>query len=374
MTTAIILAGGKGERFKKDKTTQIFCGKPLYEHSLRVFSEHPSITQIIIVNSKKNEKIIKKSRKKYPKIRAIVQGGETRFKSSIIGFKEAIKEEKNIILFHNAANPGVGRKEISEVIFFTKKYGAAGVGRKVTSTLRNVSGEIIPRKEIFEMETPQGIQVEVYKNGLKNIQEVPTDDLQIAGSAGIIPFIIPAEWKNRKITFPEDIKYLEHCFISKMDFRIGIGQDSHHFSKNGILKLGGVDIPEAKKLLGNSDGDAVLHAITNSISSAMGGGSLSLFSDRLCKQGKTDSREYVQHILKILKKKKGFLRNISISIEAGKPKLEHYSPNMRKTIAELCSVKRNQIGISITSGEKLTEIGNGKGIGVSVITSLFLPE
>ena len=72
--------------------------------------------------------------------------------------------------------------------------------------------------------------------------------------------------------------------------RVGIGQDSHQFSTEGTLILGGIAFPDTPKLLGNSDGDAILHALTNAISSAIGGGSLSTFSDNLCQQGRTDSR------------------------------------------------------------------------------------
>jgi 2-C-methyl-D-erythritol 2,4-cyclodiphosphate synthase len=86
--------------------------------------------------------------------------------------------------------------------------------------------------------------------------------------------------------------------------RIGIGQDSHRFSEKGKLILGGVEIQDAPKLYGNSDGDAVFHALTNAISSALGGGSLSTFSDEMCQSGITDSSEYLKKILIELQKKK----------------------------------------------------------------------
>ncbi|OGD84873.1 hypothetical protein A2165_03425, partial [Candidatus Curtissbacteria bacterium RBG_13_40_7] len=107
-------------------------------------------------------------------------------------------------------------------------------------------------------------------------------------------------------------------------YRIGFGQDSHAFLENGKkpLILGGVRISESGGLSGNSDTDVILHSLCNALSSAIGGDSLSTWSDEMClKQGITDSKKYVEHIYDVVKKKKYKVENVSICVEAKKPRL-----------------------------------------------------
>ncbi len=377
MNIAIILAGGKGSRFGKDKITENLNGKPIFMWSIETFLSHQDVDGVIIVANTKNKEAFREI-KKHPQVLTIVPGGETRFKSAYIGFCQAQKQGATTLIFHNGANPGVTEQEITRVIQSANTYGAAGVGRKITSTLRKKNQGTVCREDLFEMETPQAIQTKVFQEGIKNLNiqqssytgEVPTDDLCIAERAGVHPQIEAASWKNRKITHPQDLQYMKKILTPDQYLRIGIGQDSHRFSDSGTLILGGVSIPKSPKLKGNSDGDAVLHALTNAISSALGEGSLSLFSDKMCKNGIINSGEYLKKILSHSSLKNGYIHNISIAIEAGKPKLEKYFSKMKKTIAQLCTIHPSQVGITVTSGEKLTAIGQGKGIGVFATVTL----
>lgn len=147
--------------------------------------------------------------------------------------------------------------------------------------------------------------------------------------------------------------------------RIGIGQDSHHFGGNTELFLGGIKINSEFKVSSNSDGDAILHAICNALGSSVGLGSISHYADKMClEQGITNSQEYVKYIFNKVKEKKYKVNNISISVEAKKPKLEKHFPEMKKVIAQLLEIELDQVGITATSGENLTAFGKGEGIQV----------
>ena len=80
--------------------------------------------------------------------------------------------------------------------------------------------------------------------------------------------------------------------------RVGIGQDSHKFAKKKPLILGGVKVADKGGLEGNSDSDVILHSLCNALSSAIGGDSLSTWSDNMCKRGIKDSQKYVEYIFK----------------------------------------------------------------------------
>lgn len=150
----------------------------------------------------------------------------------------------------------------------------------------------------------------------------------------------------------------------------GIGQDSHKISENKDkpLIIGGVEFDCDFSLEANSDGDVVLHAITNAISSITGINILGKIADEMCKSGITDSKEYVKEALKYMDSNTKIL-HLAISIEGLKPKFSPKINEMKQQISELLNIKEQSIGITATTGEGLTEFGKGNGIFVTVIIS-----
>src|SRR3989344_7254534 len=152
--------------------------------------------------------------------------------------------------------------------------------------------------------------------------------------------------------------------------RVGIGQDSHRFAKGKKpLILGGVRIEESGGLSGNSDGDVILHSLCNALSSAIGGDSLSTWSDQMCQGGIKDSQKYVEYIFEKVKKQNYLVKNIAIAIEAKRPRLSlKIIKKIKEKVADLLEVKKEQVGITFTSGEGLTAFGQGKGIqSISIV-------
>jgi 2-C-methyl-D-erythritol 2,4-cyclodiphosphate synthase len=157
-------------------------------------------------------------------------------------------------------------------------------------------------------------------------------------------------------------------------FRVGLGQDSHNFvnfKENKPLILGGVRVDEKGGLEGNSDGDVLLHSICNALSSAVGGDSLSTWSDDMCNKGIKDSTHYVKYIFNKIKKLKYSIVNISISVEAKTPYLKMEIINkIKERIASLLKIEIEQVGLTFTSGEGLTAFGLSKGIQALTIVSI----
>ena len=145
---------------------------------------------------------------------------------------------------------------------------------------------------------------------------------------------------------------------------VGIGQDSHKFDFENTEKklvLGGITFEDHVATLGNSDADVVLHAITNAISGVTCKNIIGKVADEMCKNGITDSEEYLKEALKYLDRK---ILHISISIECKTPKITPKIEEMRKNIARILGVRENNVGITATTGEGLTEFGKGNGISV----------
>ncbi len=149
-----------------------------------------------------------------------------------------------------------------------------------------------------------------------------------------------------------------------------IGQDSHKFEKDNSRKLcilGGVTFPEVPGLAANSDGDVVLHALTNAISGLTCNNILGEIADDMCSEGITDSSAYVKRALENLPDNS--LVHVSFSIECARPKITPRIPEMREAIAELLDISPMHVGITATSGEGLTSFGKGEGIAVTCIAT-----
>lgn len=159
-----------------------------------------------------------------------------------------------------------------------------------------------------------------------------------------------------------------------MYFFTTIGQDSHRIvsSQAKPLILGGVTFKADYSLLANSDGDVVLHALTNAVSGATGYNVLGKPADEMCKQGITDSKAYLDEALKAMDTIK--IEHVSISIEALKPKFSPKIGKMRSNIAKLLKTKEDRIGITATTGEGLSAFGKGEGIFVTVLLSCSKEE
>ncbi len=148
--------------------------------------------------------------------------------------------------------------------------------------------------------------------------------------------------------------------------KVAIGQDSHKINYNNREKkliLGGIEFQEDYCLSANSDGDVILHALTNAISGITCKNILGKVADVMCKNGILAGEEYVKEALKYLEER---IVHVSITIECKTPKITPKIEEMRKNIAQILQIEENCVGITATTGEGLTEFGKGKGISAFV--------
>jgi 2-C-methyl-D-erythritol 2,4-cyclodiphosphate synthase len=163
------------------------------------------------------------------------------------------------------------------------------------------------------------------------------------------------------------------------NFRIGLGEDSHRLikrsAKTAPLVLGGVAFPEFNYIFdANSDGDVILHALCNAILSSVGVKTFDSFARLMYKNGVTDSVEYLRESLAIASEKfAGFkIQNLVISLECLIPKIAPKHESIVKNLAYILDLNEDQIGLTYTTGENLTDFGKGLGVRCSVqILTLF---
>ncbi len=380
MAIAIITAAGTGKRMNHttNKILLSLADKPIIYWTIKAFDDCKSINDIVVVVNRGDKieitNIIKKSN--FKKVRTIVEGGERRQESVHNGLNAIDANDDDIILIHNGANPFVSEKLIEDVIKAADEFGAAGPANPARDTIKEVDKDnfvvkTLDRSKLRNMQTPQAIKYSVAKKAFQQAVKdgfYGTDDLALVERLGERVKIVKNEAENIKITYPLDLKFAN---LLKDSIRVGIGQDSHKFAnEEKPLMMGGIKIENERGLEANSDGDVILHAIFNAIASSIGERSIGHYADDMCKKGIKDSKEYLKFILNILKEKEYIINNIGIALECKTPSISNIEDKIKGSLSRLLSINDNQIGITATSGEELTEFGKGNGIQCFVIVGV----
>src|SRR3989338_3043631 len=268
MNIAIIVGAGKGKRMnsKVSKILLSLAEKPVICCTIEKFENCAEIDSIILVVDKDNLKEVERlvEYNCYEKVIKIVEGGEKRQDSVYNAIKEGNHARPDdIILIHNAANPLVAEETIKEVIKAAKEFGAAAAAVKAKDTIKEIDdnnfvSRTLEREKLWCMQTPQAMKyglaarafIKAYNDGFYG-----TDDASLVERLGHKVKIIESNADNIKITTKDDLEFANSLFSRE---RVGLGQDSHRFSrKERSLILGGVLIENEQGLEANSDGDVV---------------------------------------------------------------------------------------------------------------------
>ena len=158
-----------------------------------------------------------------------------------------------------------------------------------------------------------------------------------------------------------------------MKFRIGIGFDVHRLEPNGKLVLGGVEIPHEKGLVGHSDGDVLLHAITDALLGACGLGNIGEKFPDTDPRYKGIASSTLLHDAADMARRKGFeIGNIDSNILAERPKLLSYFPSMQERIAEALGIPSEQVHVKAKTMERLGAVGAEEAIAAQAVVLVFI--
>jgi 2-C-methyl-D-erythritol 2,4-cyclodiphosphate synthase len=149
-----------------------------------------------------------------------------------------------------------------------------------------------------------------------------------------------------------------------VSFRIGSGHDTHRLAEGFPLILGGVTIPHARGLVGHSDADVVLHAVTDALLGAAGLGDIGdAYPDTDPQWKGADSRLFLVETLTKLNQLGWYIVNLDVTIFAQEPKLGPVKATIRDNLAALLGLTHNVVNVKAKTGEKVGHIGRGEAIG-----------
>ena len=288
-------------------------------------------------------------------------------------------KKKNVdrVLIHDAARPNFSNKLINNIIKKSKKYQTVIPTLKIQDAIKQkyetndyeyfVGRE---RKNLFLTQTPQCFNFKEILNLHKNYSnKYQDDDFSLLTDVSKVCFV-EGEKSNFKITDKFDLINLKNIYKSKMS--LGIGFDVHRLVPNRVLYLAGLKIKSNLGTLGHSDGDPVLHSITDAILGACKMGDIGqLFSDKNKKFKNVRSTVLLKEVLNRIKYKNYYINNLDINIIAQTPKIQKYKNKMINNISNLCEISKEKINIKGKTTEKLGVIGKEKAIACEVIISVI---
>ena len=373
----IILAGGNSHRFKSNiaKPYQKIGGKSLIELSVIKARQFKEIKKIIIVYNKKDSKRAKLLKLKNVQL---ILGGKTRQYSAFNALKY-LNSKKNItkVIIHDAARPNFSTKLFSSIIKNMKNARAVVpkimIHDAVKQVMESSKEEYIlskKRENLFLTQTPQAFNLrEIYQLHKSNFLKYKDDDISLYMDLNNIKFI-EGEKSNFKITDKSDFENLKNYYKSKIN--VGIGFDVHRLVPKRKLYLAGLKIKSSLGTLGHSDGDPVLHSITDAILGACGLDDIGqMFSDKSKKFKNIRSTILLRQVIDRIKSKNYFINNMDVNIITQTPKVKNLKIKMIENIAKLCEISKSQINIKGKTTEKLGVIGKERAIACEVIISVI---
>ena len=373
----IILAGGNSHRFKSNlaKPYQKIAGKSLIQINVDKARQFNQIKKIIIVYNKKDSKRVNSLKLKNVQL---IVGGKTRQQSTYNALKHLINKKKiTKVLIHDAARPNFSLKLLNSIIKNMSNSKAVVPKIRIQDAVKQIiessKEEYIlgkKRDNLFLTQTPQAFNLkEIFELHKTNSAKYKDDDISLYMDLNKVKFI-EGEKNNFKITDQLDFQNLKNIYKSKQT--VGIGFDVHRLVPKRKLYLAGLQIRSPLGTLGHSDGDPVLHAITDAILGACKMGDIGqIFSDKSKKFKNIRSTILLKQVIGFIKLKSYFINNIDINIITQTPKIQKYKNKMIDNVAKLCEVNKNQINIKGKTTEKLGVIGKESAIACEVITSVI---
>lgn len=393
----IIAAGGSGSRFQKtlqaskclpenlDKSqappSKLFfhlAGKPLLAHTVQVFQTISQIREIVIAAPRDAHALLKAMIRDYSwKNVKIVQGGETRAESVYKALTRT-SAANEWVLVHDGARPFVSPEAVEKLCGAAKSCEAAILGKKVVPTIKETESDgsivrTVDRSRLSEAETPQMMRRAVLLQAYKELSGAfeMTDESSLMERLGIGVKVVTHDGWNPKITTYKDFELAEACLNQHSKICTGFGRDTHRLVEKRKLLLGGIHIPFNKGPLGHSDGDALLHAVTDAILGTMGAGDIGdWFSDKNPKFKNISSTKMLQAVLDEARRKGFSVTHADTVIILEKPKLGTYKKQMKENIARILKLSPENVSVKAKTAEGLGPEGQGLAVTCEAIVTV----
>lgn len=369
-TAAIILAAGRGTRAGGElpKQWQDLCGQPVIAHSLAAFAR---FHRVLVVHPDDSDQL---SRLDLSGIH-VVTGADSRDGSVRAGLAALDPSQIDHVLIHDGARPLVTARVIDGVLSALKHGPAAAPGLAVSDALwTGVQDQVTGlqnRDGLYRAQTPQGFHLQAILAAHHAHKGAATDDVEVARAAGLAVQITPGDEENIKITWPGDLTRAARIMGKNMDIRTGNGFDVHAFTAGDGCWLCGVKVPHDGALLGHSDADVGMHALTDAIYGALAEGDIGRHFPPSDPQWKgAESHVFLAHAASRATARGFAITHCDVTLICERPKIGPHAGAMQARLAQILGIELDRISVKATTSERLGFTGREEGIAAIATATL----
>ena len=307
----------------------------------------------------------------------LVAGGETRSASIRAALETLEGSDITHVLIHDGARPLVSDAVIRGVVDALQAGAqAAAPALPVSDALWRAEGGQVTatasREGLFRAQTPQGFALAPILAAHRAFPEGAADDVELALRAGLAVSVTPGDEDNLKLTWPGDFARAERILGNAMDIRLGNGFDVHAFTAGDHVWLCGVRVPHDRALLGHSDADVGMHALTDAIYGALAQGDIGRHFPPSDPQWKgAESHIFLRHAADLARDMGYRLSNADVTLICERPKVGPHAAAMQARLAEITGTDPDRISVKATTSERLGFTGREEGIAAIATATLI---
>ncbi len=379
---ALIVAAGSGQRLMTDIPKQYVKvkQKAILDYTLQALIACKQIDAILCVIASDMHDLYHQSITPHSKILPVVFGGATRQESVRLGLLALETYNPNYVFIHDAARPNIDNTLIENLMDTLNHYDGVCPALPVTDSLRTQDGSVVPRDNLFMVQTPQAFDFKkiltAHHACYTQHKTDFTDDIAIANYHGLKTSFIQGKDENYKITYSYDLEKFrqKQMMLNNFpDIRTATGYDVHRLTSGDGIIMGGIKIKCPYKLVGHSDADVLLHAITDALLGTIAMQDIGYhFNPNDMRWKDAASGQFLQYAHQLLQEKQGFINFIDATIICEYPKISPHRESIRENIATLLHLPLEKISIKATTTEKLGFTGRGEGIAVQAIATVIM--
>jgi 2-C-methyl-D-erythritol 4-phosphate cytidylyltransferase/2-C-methyl-D-erythritol 2,4-cyclodiphosphate synthase len=377
--SAIVVAAGSGLRAGpgEPKAWRKLGGRPIVRWSVEGLLAAGAREIAVVVAADRVEQA-SESLRGLTGWRAIA-GGATRAQSVQAGLAILGGEADEPVLVHDAARPFVTRTHVERLLAALNEADGSVPALPVSDTLKRGDERIvgtINRDGLRRAQTPQAFRLArlIAAYGAWPADEEPTDDASVMERAGGAVAMVAGDPMLMKLTYPEDFLMAEILAGSRRIIRTGFGVDAHRFGHGQSVWLCGVQIAHDHGLVGHSDADVGLHALTDAVLGAIAEGDIGEHfppSDPRWKGAASD--QFLAHAATLAAAKGAQVLSADVTLICERPKIRPHRDAMRQRIAEILSLPLDRVSVKATTTEGMGFTGREEGLMAQAVVSVDAP-
>jgi 2-C-methyl-D-erythritol 4-phosphate cytidylyltransferase/2-C-methyl-D-erythritol 2,4-cyclodiphosphate synthase len=338
------------------------------------------VDQVVVVTAPDAHDVAAAALEGLPRWRPVA-GGDTRAQSVQNGLAALDAGDETLVLVHDAARPLLTTAAIARLLAALETSPGALLALPLADTIKLDDGAGVvagtpPRENLWRAQTPQGFRLGVLKAAYAAWPsgEAPTDEASVVERAGGRVALVQGDPALVKLTYPEDFAMAERLAGAARVTRIGQGFDAHRFGPGQNVMLCGVEIAHDHGLVGHSDADAGLHALTDAILGAIGDGDIGDHfppSDPQWRGAPSDL--FLRHAVERVAARGGRVLNVDVTLICERPKIKPHRAAMRERLAALLGVDLGAVSVKATTTEGMGFTGREEGLAAQAVAAVELP-